>query len=588
MEKVYKGIIKYLKLDNRTPIFGVLCLLVLVITVHSYLSAHRVDNIMHTFQVPVKSTSVVKNDSVRKNDSTKIKHGDKKQIVLVYSVSGVKNPGVDYLVLMDSVEFYHDGAKLFCDSAHFNEISNTFDAFSNVRMEQGDSLFLYGNYMQYDGNTKMAIVREDVRMENGSSTLFTDSLNYDRTRNIGYYFDGGMLVDANEDGENVLTSFWGQYEPGIKLATFQDSVKLENPKFTLYSDLLKYSTESKIAFITTPSRIVSDSGLIYTSRGQYNTTTENAILLDRSLVLNKEGYRTMTGDSMIYNRTTGVGETFGNMSLQDTLKKVILRGNYGYFEDKTEYALATDSAYCIEYSQGDSLFLSADTLKMQKDSIYRDILAYHNVRFYRSDLQGVCDSMQYNTRDSVLHLYRDPILWNNKNQLTGDTIDVFMNDSTIDHVYVKRYSFSIEQVDSIRFNQMQGRSMKAFFEDKKLRQVFVEGDAKSIFYPREDSKKKDVEGPIIGLNFLESTFFKIFFKDGKLETLTAWPQPKGSTTPLEMIMPQQTKLNGFYWYDYVRPVNKDDIFRRVKIKTEDKRPVQSSSFDKYKDIEFTD
>lgn len=588
MEKVYKEIKKYLKQGNRAPIVGVLCLLMLVVGAHSYLSAHRIDNMLAVFQVPVKPDSLAKNDSIKKKDSIKVKSGDKKQIVLVYSVSGVKNPGVDYLVLMDSVEFYHDGAKLFCDSAHFNEISNTFDAFSNVRMEQGDSLFLYGNYMQYDGNTKMAIVRENVRMENGSSTLFTDSLNYDRVRNIGYYFDGGMLVDANEEGENVLTSFWGQYEPGIKLATFQDSVKLENPKFTLYSDLLKYSTESKIAFITTPSRIVSDSGLIYTSRGQYNTTTENAILLDRSLVLNKEGYRTMTGDSMVYNRMTGIGETFGNMSLQDTLKKVILRGNYGYFEDKTEYALATDSAYCIEYSQGDSLFLSGDTLKMQKDSVYRDILAYYNVRFYRSDLQGVCDSMQYNTRDSVLHLYSDPILWNNKNQLTGDTIDVFMNDSTIDYVHVKRYSFSIEQVDSIRFNQMQGRSMKAFFENKKLRQVFVEGDAKSIFYPREESKNKDVEGQIIGLNFLESTFFKIFFKDGKLETLTAWPEPKGSTTPLEMIMPQQSRLAGFHWYDYVRPVSKDDIFRRVEIKTEDKRPVQSSSFDKYKDMEFTD
>lgn len=524
------------------------------------------DNLQQVYQEPQKPQKTVQ-----------AKKGPVKRIEIVYASVIEKQPAADYTLLIDSVEFYHDGAKLFCDSAHYNETENTFEAYSNVRMEQGDTLFLYGDYMLYDGNTKLATVRQNVRLENGSSTLFTDNLDYDRVKNIGYYFDGGMLVDANKDGENVLTSFWGQYEPNIKLATFMDSVKLDNPKFILHSDLLKYNTNSKIAFITTPSTIVSDSGIIYTSNGRYNTDTEESVLLDKSLIVNKEGNRTLTGDSIIFDRRVGFGEVFGNMSLQDTLKKAILRGHYGFYDEKIDFAFATDSAYCIEYSQGDSLYLSGDTLLIQKDSTFRDIRAFHNVRFYRSDIQGVCDSMKFNSRDSVLHLYRDPILWNNNNQLSGDTIDVFMNDSTIDYIHVKRYSFSIEQVDSIRFNQLKGRSLKAYFENKELRRVLVEGDAKSIFYPKEDSK--DRKGLIIGLNHLESTYINILFKDKKLERLVGWPSPVARITPLEMIIPEETKLEDFYWYDYIRPLDKDDIFRHVSKKQGDVRPQRSKAFE---------
>lgn len=571
---MYRKIIKYLGQRHRIPVVGILCLLAVYMSAQVYMSVQVEDNLHKIYQQPLKPKQpTTPATSVKKNEP-------KKKIEIVFALSIVKSPDLEYTRLNDSVQFYHDGAKLFCDSAHFNEPLNIFEAYSNVRMEQGDTLFLYGDYMQYDGNTKLATVRENVRLENGSSTLFTDNLDFDRAKNIGYYFEGGMLVDSNKDGENVLTSFWGQYEPNIKLATFMDSVKLENPKFTLFSDMLKYNTNSKIAFITTPATIVSDSGIIYTSNGRYNTDTEKSVLLDRSLIVNKEGNRTMTGDSILFDRATGIGEVFGKMSLQDTIKKVILRGDYGFFNEKTEFAFASDSAYCIEYSQGDSLFLSGDTLKMRKDSIYRDILAYHNVRFYRSDMQGVCDSMQFNTRDSILHMYRDPILWNTQNQLSGDTIDIFMNDSTIDYIHVKRYSFSVEQVDSIRFNQLKGRSLKAFFENKNIRRVLVEGDANSIFYPREDNKDPERNGMIIGLNRLESSYLEIFFKDKKLEKLKAWPKPVGRMTPLEMILPEETKLPDFYWYDYLRPLDKDDIFRRVSKKTGDVKPKRSSDFDK--------
>lgn len=559
---MYNILKKYLKYRHRISIIGILCLIAIYASAQTILSSRVNYSIVQVYQEPQQKQA--------SQDSKQEPKGAPKLIKVISAGVYSKAENSDNQVLVDSVVFLHDGAYLYCDSAYFNKTLNSFDAFSNVRMEQGDTLFLYGNYMHYDGNLKLAQVRENVRLEHRESTLFTDSLDYDRMMNVGYYFDGGMLID--ESNNNELTSFWGQYEPDTRMATFKDSVQLINPKFVLYSDLLKYNTLSKLAYVTTPSRIVSDSGIVYTSNAIYNTDSDESVLLDQSTIVNKEGNRFLRGDSIFYNRTLGFGEIFGNMFLQDTAKKIILRGHYGYYDDKIDFALATDSAYCIEYSQGDSLYLHADTLMIQTDSIYRDIRAYYGVRFFRSDLQGVCDSMKFNSRDSVLHLYRDPILWNKGNQLFGDTIDIFMNDSTIDYVHVKRNSFSIEQKDSIHFNQMKGRSMKAFMDNGKLRRVLLEGNGESIFYPQESN------GVIILHNLLKSASMELFFSEGKFEKMKAWPAPEGRATPLELLPVEERRLPGFYWYDYIRPVDRFDIFRKVKRKAGDIPPPRPQVF----------
>ena len=490
----------------------------------------------------------------------------KKKIELIQAMLLDKRQGFDAQILIDSVILLHDGAYMYCDSAYLDEKTNSFEAFSNILVNQGDTLFLYGDYMYYDGNTKILKVRDNVRLENKGVTLFTDSLDYDRVMNMGYYFEGGMLVDSL----NELTSYWGQYEPGIKIATFSDSVKLVNDRFVLHSDTLKYNTANKIATILGPSTIVSDSGIIYSTRGWYNTQTEESMLFDRSRIINKQGNRILIGDSIAYNKLQGYGEVFGNMFLQDTLKKIILRGHYGYYNDITRYAMATDSAWCIEYSQKDSLFLHADTLKMVSDSIHYQMKAYHGVRFYRTDVQGVCDSMQYNTKDSVLFLYREPVLWNEGQQLTGDTIAIYMNDSTIDWVHMKQYAFAIQQVDSSgHFNQLKGRDLKAFFKEGDLRYILVEGNAESIFYPEEK------DGSMTGMNQTESGYLSINMREKKMEKLKIWSKSKNKIIPIPDLTPDQTKLKNFQWFDYLRPLNKDDIFRKVEKKADAIRKVSN-------------
>ena len=476
-----------------------------------------------------------------------------------------KEVNADAQFLQGDVCFRHDSSYMYCDSAYFFETTNSLEAFSNVRMEQGDTLFVYGNYLFYDGNTQIAYLRENVRMENGQVTLFTDSLNYERIPDIGYYFDGGLIVDSL----NQLSSFYGQYSPTTKLAIFNDSVRLENPNFTLYSDTLHYDTESKIATILGPSIIVSDSGTIHSSRGWYNTETNTSLLLDRSEVYS--GNRVLIGDSISYNQDAGFGEAFGNMCLRDTAQKVILEGQYGFYNERTEYAFATDSARFMEYSQGDTLYLHADTLEMATlDSTAREIKAFHGVRFYRIDMQGVCDSMQFNTRDSVLYMYDNPVLWNEQYQLYGDTIEIYMNDSTIDYAHVIQFAFAVQHLDSSYYNQLKGNDLKAYFEGQTVRQIDVEGNAESIYYPLAG------DGAKIGLNETKSGFLTIWVKENKLEKLKIWPTPLGNLTPIPDLKPEQKTLKDFYWYDYLRPKNKDDIYNVVKKKVED-APVRGNS-----------
>ena len=536
--------------------------------------AQAQDSIVHadTTVITAQDVTVAPPDSLKAADSLQVMTDTvppkKTKVYLIHSntLSFDKAVKPDAQILNGDVCFRHDSSYMYCDSAYFFEQTNSLEAFSNVRMEQGDTLFVYGDYLFYDGNTQVAYLRENVRMENGQVTLFTDSLNYERIPNIGYYFEGGLIVDSL----NQLSSFYGQYSPETKLAVFNDSVRLENTDFTLYSDTLHYDTQSKIATILGPSVIVSDSGTIHTSRGWYDTVNNTSLLLDQSQV--ESGEKILIGDSIFYNRDTGMGEVYGNMSLIDTAQHVTLQGEYGYYNEQTGYAFATDSARFLEYSQGDTLFLHADTLQMVTvDSVYREIKAYYGVRFYRIDMQGVCDSMQFNTRDSVLYMYTEPVLWNEQYQLYGDTIAIYMNDSTIEYAHVIQFAFAAQHVDSSYYNQLKGNDLKAYFEGQAVHQIDVAGNAESIFYPLEK------DGAKVGMNETKSGFLTIWVKDNKLDKLKIWPSPVGSMTPIPDLKPDQKMLKDFYWFDYLRPKNRDDIYEVVKRKATES-PKRSNKF----------
>ena len=463
------------------------------------------------------------------------------------------NPDPDAQILIGNVAFRHDSVYMYCDSACFYEKTNSLEAFDNVKMVQGDTLFLYGDYLFYDGNTQIAQVRYNVRTENKNTTLLTDSLNYDRIYNLGYYFDGGTLMDE----ENVLTSEWGEYSPATKISVFNYDVKLVNPKFTLTSDTLRYSTATKIANILGPSDIVSDANHIYSELGFYNTQIGQAELLDRS-VLTNEGKR-LIGDSLFYDRVKGYGEAFDNVIMTDTVNKNMLTGDYCYYNELTKYAFATKKAVVVDYSQGDSLFMHADTLQMytyylNTDSMFRETRAYHKVRMYRADVQGVCDSLVFSSKDSCLTMYYDPILWNNNQQLLGEKIMIYMNDSTIDWAHIQNQALSVEQLDSTSYNQVTGKEMKAWFQGGEMRKVDVIGSVRLVYYPMES------DSTLIGMNVSETSLLNMFLENRKMKKMIMSPKSNGTLYPMLQRPPEKMKLDNFVWFDYIRPLDKEDIF----------------------------
>lgn len=459
----------------------------------------------------------------------------------------------DAQILVGDVAFRHDSMYMYCDSALFYETSNSLDAYGNVRMNQGDTLFLYGDRLHYNGDEMLAKVRDNVVMIDKEMTLTTDSLNYDRTINLGYYFNWGTL----EDTLNILTSEWGEYDTQTNDAVFNYEVTLTNPNFVLTSDTLHYNTKTQIATIVGPSNIDSDNNNIYSTLGRYYTADEHAELLNRSVLTNED--KRLVGDSIYYDRTNGYGEAFDNVVMDDFAGKTRLTGDYTYYNELSDSAYATQRAVAIDYSQGDSLYIHGDTLRLltrfpDTDSVYRIIQAYHKVRIYREDVQAVCDSMEFSSLDSCMTMYYDPVVWNGPQQVLGEVIRVYMNDSTVDWAHVENQALIVEKVDTAHYNQISGREIKAYFANGNIDKSDVIGNVMVVYYYREEG-----DSIAFGMNTTEASLLTAFMKDRQVDKLLITDQSNGVFYPITQIPAGKDKLANFAWLHKLRPMSKYDI-----------------------------
>lgn len=467
-----------------------------------------------------------------------------------YEMAGVQ-------ILNGNVHFFHDGTTLYCDSAYFYEVTNSFKAFGHVRMYQGDTLSLTSDYAYYDGNDELAIARHHVVLKNRNSTLYTDSLNYDKAYSIGYFFEGGKLVDPT----NTLTSDWGQYDTETRQAVFNYEVLLKNKQTTIKTDTLYYDTNSGLSEMYGPTDIYqSDGSHIYTEHGFHNTKTEKSEFYNRTVITNSDGKK-LVGDSVYHDNKTGISRAYNNVIYSDEENKNQLTGDYCYYNDSTGYAVATKRAVAIDYSQKDTLYMHADTFKLftiniNTDSMYRRVHAYNHVRAYRTDVQAVCDSLVYISKDSCITMYKDPILWNENQQQLGEVIKIYLNDSTVNWSHVIGQALSVQrlQEDSTRYNQIESKEMKSFFDNGDLRESQAIDNVKSIYFIIDDA-----DTTLIGCNCMETTLMKMFLKGKKLQKIWS-PKSQGTVYPMNQIPAGKDKLVSFAWFDYIRPVNKDDIF----------------------------
>lgn len=574
----------------------------------------------------------------------------------------------DAQILVGNVRFRHDDVILTCDSALYYQQSNSFDAFGNVHMNQGDTLTLVSDVLFYDGTDQLARARYNVILTHNKMRLYCDSLDYDRLYELGYFFNGGRMVD----GDNTLESEWGQYSPPTREAVFNYNVDLKSPKTTLVSDTLHYNTGSGFARIVGPSNIDNGDNHIYSENGTYDTRGERAYLLDRSIVSNKGV--SIEGDSLYYQSDSTLSKAYGRVIYIDRDNRNELRGNYVLYSDSLGYAEASDSAVCIDYSQRDTFYVHADTFKLftyflepdtipadslpsasslrassaslpiaslpadsaslpiasvsadsaslpadslamgrvvggfpadtasvipaplaapstsslpppsapsaakdtltaspaPADSVWREIRAYYHVRAYRRDIQAVCDSLVFISKDSCMTMYKDPILWQNGQQLLGEEIKAWVNDSTVDSTHVIRQALSVERIDSMCYNQVTGALMRSFFVKGQMDRTIVEGNVLVNYFPY------DSDSLMIGLLHAEGTLLQLFMAKNKLDQIKFIGQVDGCLHPLALVQPSVRYLDNFQWFDYVRPMNKDDIFnwRPKKEGTELKASVQ--------------
>lgn len=487
----------------------------------------------------------------------------------------------DAWILVGNVKFRRDSMYMFCDSAHYYQKENSFLAFGNVRMEQGDTLSLYSEYLDFDGVTNVARARKNVRLMDKDVVLETDSLDFDRNRNLGYFFEYGVLYD----GTGALRSYYGDYSVDTKKAVFIDDVTLENSRFLLLSDTLHYNTNNNLATIVGPTNIYTGSTEVYSEHGTYNTSTRHATLVERPVLYNDN--RTVTADSIFYDTGAGYSEVFGNIVYTDTINKNMLTGEYAFLDELKDSAYVTGRAMAVDFSKRDSLYVHSDTIwtvsyNLDTDSLYRLVKAYHKVRAWGRDMQAVCDSLVFDSRDTCLTMYNDPILWNGKLQLLGETVKVYMKDSAIDWVNIINQSLYVEKLDSSIYNQIRGKEMQFFFTDGELREMQVIGSVELVFYPL------DSDSTYLGMNTTTAGRTIAYMKDRKVEKVVVPKESKGVFYPMSKRPENKRFLENFAWFDYVRPLSKEDIFNwrgkgaNQELKVIKKNKVPLPTLDRFK------
>ncbi len=481
------------------------------------------------------------------------------RVFLEYADQLLMREGQDYQLLVGNVQFRKGDMFMYCDSAHFYDQKNSLDAFGNVKMEQGDTLFVYADELNYDGEAELAVLYADqgkkVRLINKDVMLQTDIFNYDLGINLGYYEVGGVLTDK----QNRLESLQGEYSPSTKDANFYLDVHLnstsEKDTLDMYTDTLSYNTNTHIAELVCYTDIFSKDGMIFAQSGTYNTSTNISDLYDRSIVKTKDG-NTLTGDTIFYDRNNGYGEAFGNMILTDSVRQSSVQGDYGFYNQLTDSAFVTGRACAKEYSKKDTLYLHGDTIRafMFREDSTRVMIANPRVRFYRSDLQGLCDSLSFTERDSTLYMNHHPIVWSGVRQIFGNVIHVHMNDSTVDWAKLPDFGFVAEHIDEEFYNQISGKEMTAYFADSKLKHIDVNGNVQIITLPQEnDSTYNKIAN-------VESSFLSADIENNAIKFSKIWPEVTATLTPLYLAKKNIFYLPQFKWYEALRPKDPEDIF----------------------------
>ncbi len=458
-----------------------------------------------------------------------------------------------------NVQFKHGTALMDCDSAWFYRDENRIEAYGNIYIRQQDTLNLWGEYLDYNGDTKLAKVKKNVRLKDQEMTLETELLEYDLENKVAYYPAHGKI----RNGTDRLKSRLGTYYSRSRIFNFKDSVVLINPEYTMNSDTLQYNSWSKIAYFYGPTYIRSEENTIFCRYGWYDTRLNTSEFSKGAWIEGKENK--LVADSMVYNRNTGIGQAFKELVLIDTIEDIRITGEFGRYHRFEKKIWITGDPIAIKYIEEDSLFLRADTLLDETDTAdnKRKLLAYHNSLLHKSDMQGIADSLIYNFNDSTIQMYIDPILWAERDQITADTLIIYRKNGQLHKMDMQKDAFIVSEERHGFYNQVSGRNMKAKFRDNKLDHINVFGNGRSLYFARE------TDSTYTGVNHIECSEMLIQIDSNKVQEISFYTKPEGIFFPVDELPKEKEKIKGFKWLIEKRP-SLDDFLDKIEQNEKDR------------------
>lgn len=466
----------------------------------------------------------------------------------------IEIPGA--VIFTGNVQVLHNGIKMNCNKAYYFESEKYIKAFGNVIINQGDSIFMNSRYAEYDGKTEFAFATGDVSMRSPESTLVTDTVYFDKKKQEASYNSYGTI--HNKD--NVLKSKSGRYYVDQKKYKFTTAVTVTNPQSTIKTNNLDFYENSGHAYVFGPSTITSKENVIYTENGFYDTKNDVGKLSKNSKITYDN--KIIEGDDLFYDRKKNYSRGINNVKITDTINKVIATGHfaelYRNLETKKDSMVLTKKALVRTLVEKDTMFMHGKKIIVSGPQDDRVIRAFNNVRFYKTDMSGKCDSLHSSTKNELTQLIGKPILWNNENQMTGDVMHLIGNNETekLDSLKVLNNAFIIQK-DSLSkngFNQMKGQNLFGRFEENKLKEVDIIKNAESIYYIYNDKNE------FVGIRKSVCSRINLEMNENKIETMTGYKDTESNIYPDNEFPENARKLRGFAWRGDERILSKENIF----------------------------
>ena len=521
--------------------------------------------------------------------------------------------------LIGNVKITVDGALMWCDSL-YSYTNNMVDAFGNVHIIRGDTLNMYADFIKYNGDTKLAKARRHVRLIDKQVTLTTDSLDYNMTKDLASYNYSGTVMDSTNVLKSVIGQYYVNekkayfktkvngvtkdykiksdtliYFTNSKKVYIEGPTRIFNEKDTLYAEYGWYDSMKSYAKLTKKPRIWNVRQNVKADSIFYSKENGEGLAMGHARVQDIENSMIVLGNRVQYNDLTKIASASDSAvliqysktdslymhadllkTLPDTIpikKPIPLKKKLKKITppvtviDSLNPTKSEPEILAVKSLKNDSLTLSAarrdslraDSVATSNKKNARMVLAYHKVRFFRSDLQGKCDSLIYWSKDSTIQLFTSPVIWTGKNQISANFIEMINHTKDPDEVHMIDDAFIISMGDdSLRFNQIKGKTMIGYIVHNKLNKINVDGNGQSNYYAYDDKNQ------FIGLNKAESSNITIYLNDGKVKKIVFIKSPDGELKPIADIEPGDKLLPGFNWQEEIRPKNKEDIFRHPK------------------------